>query len=220
MQPQNRRVFFRHATVLAAAFTTPGAFAQTLTETFKTGEGPFYPDRMPLDTDNDLLVLNNTLTPAVGQITHLTGRLLTSSGQPIRNASIEVWQVDNNGSYIHKDGANDGKRDANFQGYGRFLTASTGQYYFRTIKPISYTLQGQFRTAHIHFAISRNGQRVFTTQLHVKGHPDNARDFVLERITDPRARESVLAEFRPVENSKVGELSANFDIILGTTSAL
>ena len=30
-----------------------------------------------LDTDNDLLILNDAITPAVGEITHLTGKVLT-----------------------------------------------------------------------------------------------------------------------------------------------
>jgi protocatechuate 3,4-dioxygenase beta subunit len=201
------------------AFSTRGLFAETLRETVQLGEGPFYPDKLPLDTDNDLLIVNNSITPAVGQITHLTGRLLTTSGQPIRNAVIEIWETDIKGSYIHKDGANTGGRDRNFQGYGRFLTDSKGQYYFRTIKPVPYTLQGQFRTAHIHFAISRNGKRIFTTQLLVKGLEANARDFIVERIKDPRDLETVLVDFKPMEGSKIGELTANFDIVPGRTLA-
>jgi protocatechuate 3,4-dioxygenase beta subunit len=174
---------------------------------------------MPLDTDNDLLIVNDSITPAVGEITHLTGRLLSPSGQPIRNAFIEIWQVDNKASYIHTDGANTAGRDRNFQGYGRFLTDSRGQYYFRTIKPVSYTLQNQFRTAHIHFGVSKNGKRIFTTQMHIKGHADNSRDFILNGMRDARVRETVLAEFKKVEGSKFGELSANFDIVMGYTAA-
>ena len=33
--------------------TSRGAFAQQLAETPQMVEGPFYPDRLPLDTDND-----------------------------------------------------------------------------------------------------------------------------------------------------------------------
>jgi len=220
MVVHTRRAFVQSLVIGTAAFTTPGLFAETLTQTARTGEGPFYPDKMPLDTDNDLLIVNNSITPAVGEITHLGGRLLTSSGEPVRSAFIEIWQVDNKASYIHTDGANTGGRDGNFQGYGRFLTDSRGQYYFRTIKPVSYTLQNQFRTAHIHIAISKNGRRIFTTQMHIKGHPDNARDFILNGMRDPKARETVLAEFRKVQGSKIGELSANYDIVMGYTAEL
>ena len=45
-------------------------------------EGPFYPDKLPLDTDNDLIIVNDHVTPAVGEITHLTGRILGSDRDP------------------------------------------------------------------------------------------------------------------------------------------
>jgi protocatechuate 3,4-dioxygenase, beta subunit len=199
-----------------ALFDTRGLFAETLARTAATTEGPFYPDKMPLDTDNDLLIINDAITPAVGQVTHLTGRILTATGQPIRNAFVEIWQVDQTGSYVHTRGRQPAGHDANFQGYGRFLTDSKGQYYFRTIKPISYTLIGIFRTAHIHFAISRNGKRVFTTQLLVKGLAENARDGVVRGI-DPKALETLLVGFNPIKGSRIGELAATFDLVLGKT---
>jgi protocatechuate 3,4-dioxygenase beta subunit len=219
MVVHTRRTFVSSLVFGAAAFYTPGLFAETLAQTVRTGEGPFYPDKMPLDTDNDLLIVNDSITPAVGEITHLTGRALSKSGEPIRNAFVEIWQVDSKASYIHTDGANTGGRDGNFQGYGRFLSDSRGQYYFRTIKPVSYTLQNQFRTAHIHFAISKNGRRIFTTQMHIKGHQDNARDFVLNGMRDAAARESVLVDFKKVQGSRIAELNANFDIVMGYTAA-
>src|SRR5262245_51842891 len=118
----DRRRFLQCVTVGMAAYATPGVFAQKLTETASTTEGPFYPDKMPIDTDNDLLILNDSITPAVGQITHLEGRVLSSSGEPIRNAFVEIWQVDNTGSYIHTGGRQPTGNDKNFQGYGRFLS--------------------------------------------------------------------------------------------------
>jgi protocatechuate 3,4-dioxygenase, beta subunit len=201
-----------------ASFSRRGLFAEALSlqPTATTTEGPFYPDKMPLDTDNDLLIINDAITPGVGQVTHLTGRVLTMTGQPVRNAFVEIWQVDSTASYVHTEGRQPTGHDTNFQGYGRFLTDAKGQYYFRTIKPISYTLLGIFRTAHIHVAISKNGKRVFTTQLLVKGHPDNARDGVVKRI-DPKALETVLVSFTPLPESKIGELAATCDIVLGKT---
>jgi protocatechuate 3,4-dioxygenase, beta subunit len=199
-----------------AAFTPPGLFAQQLVETGTTTEGPFYPDVLPLDTDNDLLVINDSITPGVGEITHLTGRVLTKSGQPVRNAFVEIWQVDHTGSYVHTGGRQPTGFDKNFQGYGRFLSDSKGQYYFRTIKPIEYTLIGIFRTAHIHVAVSQNGRRVFTSQLLVNGHPANARDSIVKNL-EPRALKTLLVDFTPAPGTKLGELSANFDIVLGAT---
>src|SRR5690606_38590737 len=119
---RERRQIIKTLGLGAAMLTVPGAFAETLRRTATTGDGPFYPDRLPLDTDNDLLIINDHLTPAVGEITHLTGRLLAENGAPVRNAVIEIWQADMNGSYIHTGGRYEGKLDGNFQGYGRFLT--------------------------------------------------------------------------------------------------
>src|SRR5215204_1204440 len=139
-----RRQFLRRlaASSSLALFTRRGLFAEALElkPTASTTEGPFYPDKMPLDTDNDLLIINDAITPAIGEVTHLTGRVLTATGQPIRNAFVEIWEVDNTGSYVHTGGRQPTGNDRNFQGYGRFLTDSKGQYYFRTLKPIEYTL--------------------------------------------------------------------------------
>jgi len=199
----------------AAAFTVPGAFAQVLTETPRMTEGPFYPDRLPLDTDNDLLRITDDATPALGQITHLTGRILDSRGEPVRNALVEIWQCDANGAYLHSRSGNGDNRDSHFQGYGRFLTSSTGQYYFRTIKPVAYP----GRTPHIHFKISRSDESLLTTQMLVAGEPQNDRDGVFRHIQDEARRAAVCAEFTPVEDSPIEELDARWDVVLGWTPA-
>jgi protocatechuate 3,4-dioxygenase beta subunit len=211
--PQSRRVFLSTLTLGAAAFATRGAFADELVRTPRQTEGPFYPDKLPLDTDNDLLVINDTITPAVGEVTYLTGRILDAQGYPVRNALVEIWQVDNNGSYIHSRDAKRGKGDAHFQGFGRFLTASSGEYSFRTIKPVPYT----GRTRHIHFKIKRNGKELLTTQCYVKGEPGNQRDGIYRSIRDEKAREAVTIDFTPIPGSRIGELAAKFDVILGFT---
>src|SRR6266700_1132823 len=118
---QNRRRFLRGLSLGAAFFTVPGAFAEELIRTPRQTEGPFYPDHLPLDTDNDLLIVNDSITPAVGEITHLSGRLLDSRGEPIKNAVVEIWQVDSKGVYLRARGSNPAKYDPNFQGFGRFL---------------------------------------------------------------------------------------------------
>ena len=199
----------------AAVYFRPEVFAGQLVRTPRQTEGPFYPDPLPLDTDNDLIIINDALTPAIGIVTHLGGRILDSRGAPVRNAVVEIWQVDSNGAYLHSGSDNGERRDANFQGFGRFQTGSTGEYRFRTIKPVAYP----GRTPHIHFAVGLKGRDKFTTQCYVKGEPRNERDGVLGEIRDARARESVVVPFSPVAGSKVGELAARFDIVLGYTPA-
>jgi|TARA_B110000305_G_scaffold5153_1_gene5039 protocatechuate 3,4-dioxygenase beta subunit len=194
-------------------FTIPGLMAETLTLTPKQTEGPFYPDRMPLDTDNDLIVINDALTPAVGTIAYLSGTVTDSKGNPLRNTLVEIWQVDNNGVYLHTRGGNREKWDSNFQGYGRFLTDSKGRYFFRTLKPSPYS----GRTPHIHMAVSAKGQRKLTTQCYIKGEPRNNKDFILKRVQSEKARNSLIIPFNPLPKSKIGEVAARFDVVLGWT---
>src|SRR3954466_15730892 len=112
-----RRQFIRRAGLGLALFTVPGAFAAQLVRTPKQTEGPFYPTDLPLDTDNDLIIVNDGITPAVGETTHLSGRILDAKGQPIRNSLVEIWQVDNKGVYLHKGSNRHNDRDKNFQGF-------------------------------------------------------------------------------------------------------
>jgi protocatechuate 3,4-dioxygenase beta subunit len=213
--PTSRRAFLGALTLGAAAFTTRGLFAEelSLVRTPRQTEGPFYPNKLPLDTDNDLLIVNDSITPAVGTVTHLSGRILDAKGEPVRNALVEIWQCDNNGAYLHTGSDNGGKRDANFQGFGRFLTASTGEYYFRTIKPVPYP----GRTPHIHFKIKKGGKELLTTQCYVKGDAGNEKDFILQSIRDVKARNSVIVDFAPLKDSRIGEVGARFDVVLGIT---
>ena len=115
----DRRRFLSRCGLSLAFLAVPGAFAEQLILTPKQTEGPFYPDHLPLDTDNDLLVVNDALTPAVGEITYLSGRILDESGAPIRNALVEIWQCDAKGVYLHSGSNDAAKRDAHFQEIGR-----------------------------------------------------------------------------------------------------
>src|SRR4051794_37188307 len=96
----SRRGFLGALTFGAAALTTRGLFAEELVRTPSQTEGPFYPDKLPLDTDNALLIINDAIPPAVGSVTHLGGRILDAKGDPVRNALVEIWQVDDKGAYI------------------------------------------------------------------------------------------------------------------------
>ncbi|HZY88070.1 MAG TPA: protocatechuate 3,4-dioxygenase [Gemmataceae bacterium] len=202
---------------LAAAggvlLTAPGAFADELVRTPKQTEGPFYPNKLPLDTDNDLLIVNDSITPAVGKVTHLSGRVLDAKGKPVRNALVEIWQCDAKGVYLHTADSGRKEPDKNFQGFGRFLTGSSGEYYFRTIKPVPYP----GRTPHIHFKIKKAGKELLTTQCYVKGEPGNNRDFIYLAVRDPKARAAITVDFAPLKESRIGELTARFDVVLGVT---
>lgn len=209
----SRRETLRRIAAGSALFAAPGAFAEALLRTPAQTEGPFYPDHLPLDTDNDLLIINDGIKPAVGEVAYVTGRILDAKGAPLRNAVVEIWQCDSGGAYLHSRTGNADKQDKNFQGFGRFITGSTGEYLFRTIKPVPYP----GRSPHIHYKVKLGGKELLTTQCYIKGHAGNEKDGVWRSIKDEKARDSVTVDFAPLPGAKAGELSAKFDIVLGFT---
>lgn len=170
--------------------------------------GPFYPDEIPLDDDNDLVRVKGHAGLAKGRISDLSGRLVDLSGRPIRDTRIEIWQCDANGRYRHSRDPGRAPIDADFQGFGRAVSDADGRYRFRTIRPVAYP----GRTPHIHVAVYPAGERPFVTQLYVAGETRNAEDFLYRRIPVEQ-RERVTAPFEPT-TSPDAELAARWDIVL------
>lgn len=199
---------------LAAALpgVHPGsARAQTrLRPTPAQTEGPFYPDRMPSDVDNDLVQVAGRASPGAGKVTHLTGRVTDTQGQPLSDHTVEIWQCDAQGAYRHSRDPRVASADANFQGYGRTTTAADGSYRFRTIQPVPYP----GRTPHIHLAVSQGNRRRLVTQLYIAGFAGNETDGVFRSVrADDRGL--LLARFEPALDLEQGALRARFDIVLG-----
>ena len=122
----DRRKFLSSLAAGGAFFTVRGAFAQALVETPAQTLGPFYPDRLPLDQDNDLLLIQDDITPAVGVISWISGRVLDSSGRPIRGALVEIWQANAAGRYHHPVDQHNAPLDPNLTGAGRCVTNEKG----------------------------------------------------------------------------------------------
>ena len=213
----NRRNFLTiSSSLLLTQACSSNELAEKLTLTPRQTAGPFYPDKLPLDTDNDLIVINNSITAAVGEITQLTGRVLTPAGSPLNNTTVEIWQVDNSGIYMHSKDPNVSKKDSNFQSYGRFLTNSKGEFFFRTIKPVAYKT-GIFRTPHIHVTVSRKGKKLISTQLYIKNEPLNKKDRIYQSIKNPKARESVTLDYKPFKDNNIQQFKAHVDLVVGFT---
>ena len=205
-----RRAVVLGATGLAGAAALGSPLAAELLPTPRQTMGPFYPTELPLDADNDLLVVQGRAGTAAGTPTHVFGRVFDRRGQPMREALVEIWQCDANGRYHH---AGDGRRvplDAGFQGYGRFVTGEDGTYRFRTIRPVPYP----GRTPHIHFAVAAPGLERLVTHMYVEGEPGNARDGVLAGIRDERLRRQVIVALRPAPELEGDALGGRFDIVL------
>ncbi len=208
-----RRVLKAGASVVAWSVlgASPGAvWAQSLIRTPTQSMGPFYPRRLPADADNDLVQVAGQRGTARGIVTHLGGRVLDEDGRAISGALIEIWQCDANGRYHHPGDRRNAPLDEGFQGYGRDTSTATGEYRFRTIKPVAYP----GRAPHVHFAIRGPGFDPLITQMYVAGAPENRRDWLLNRVHDRRARERLIVAFSP-DPAEPGALRAQFDIVLG-----
>ena len=204
------------APLAQALFTTRGLFAEqlALTPTPWRTEGPFYPDKLPLDTDNDLIIINDSITPAVGEITHLTGRVLDASGSPVRNATVEIWQCDANKVYHHTGDSGQGPTSRT-----RTSRASAGSPPARPASTASARSSPSPTPAgpapHIHFKVKKGDRELLTTQMNIAGHPGNEVDGVASGGLSVFERELLQVDFKPVKGSKIGELAAHFEIVLG-----
>jgi protocatechuate 3,4-dioxygenase beta subunit len=210
----NRRFFL--GALGASLVTAPALFAEQLFRTPELTEGPFYPDKIPLDTDNDLIIVGKNTTPALGVVTHLTGKVFDVNGAPVKNALVEIWQCDANAVYLNTrdSGPKAKQQDQNFQGFGRCETTDKGEYRFRTIKPVPYPGRP---AGHIHFKVKKGNRELITSQIFVRGAAGNARDGVFGSAGDLIDRELVTTDFKPVKDSKIGELQAYFEIVIGRT---
>lgn len=211
--PQSRRKLLHSLLLTTWGLITQSIYAEALTLTPRATEGPYYPDHLPLDQDNNLLQILGNQAPATGIITEFGGRVLDVDGKALSAASVELWQADSHGCYIHSKGAPKGKeRDPQFQGFGKITTNEKGEYRFRTIQPAAYP----GRTRHFHIAVLQHGKRLLTTQLYFAGEPQNEKDGILKRIADEQQRLSVIREFKPMTSGSQ-ELVATWDIVVGMT---
>lgn len=193
----NRRLIM--GGLLASAVVTPALADEDEIITPGMITGPFYPDRMPDDQDWDLLRTGGLESGAAPLIVEgVVKGVFGPPARPVRNATVELWQCDANGRYLHSGDEGAAPRDEGFQGYGVVRTDTEGRYRFRTLKPPSYTADaGPFgiitRTPHIHLAVTVDGVRRLTTQMFFAGEPLNAQDVELARIPEPERQAALMA---------------------------
>lgn len=207
---ERRRVLLGAAAAFGAALQPRLLHAAGVLLTPAQSEGPFYPVAPPTDRDADLVRVTGADAQAIGQVTHVTGRVLDRQGRPLPATLVEIWQCDANGRYLHPGDRGGVDRDPRFQGYGQTLTDTGGGYHFRTIRPVAYP----GRTPHIHFkVVGAGGRELLTTQMYVAGEPLNARDFLYRRL-DPDERARVTVPLRPATGQESGALAGMFDIVV------
>jgi catechol 1,2-dioxygenase len=110
----------------------------------------------------------------------VAGRVIDSHGNPIAGARLDVWQTSSDGFYDTQD-----RRQPEMNLRGVFTTGADGGYFFRSIKPMSYSIptdgpvgemltalgRHAMRPAHIHFIVSAPGFEPVTTHIFVEGDP-------------------------------------------------
>src|SRR5215472_12119806 len=125
--------------------------------------GPVFGRVLVGPTDHDLTVQH--AGEPIGERMIVTGRVLDSDGRPVPSTLVEIWQANSAGRYRHQVDDHPAPLDPNFDGGGRCITDSRGQYRFVTIKPGPYQWQNHlnaWRPAHIHFSVFG---RAFTQRL-------------------------------------------------------
>ena len=193
----------RRKLLLGLAALPLSRLAEAATATPAASEGPFYPTGSMRfdDVDNDLVRIDGVVESAGGEIVRLGGRVLNRDGRPLDAARVEIWQCDVNGRYLHRRDFGWSSRDPGFQGFGHSLTGTDGRYAFRTIRPVPYS----GRTPHIHVKVLIGGRDVLTTQFYLPDHPENARDWLYQRVPVER-REQVTMRFAPGGAEPTAEL--------------
>jgi protocatechuate 3,4-dioxygenase beta subunit len=137
--------------------------------------GPFYP-LGELTQNSDLTRAPGRSGRAEGQVLNVMGRVLNLSGEPVRNAKVEVWQANTYGRYTHPSDTSPAPLDPNFEGAAVLTTDLEGRYRFKTIKPAAYPAGPNLtRPAHIHFQVSGRQDRL-VTQMYFENDPYNETD--------------------------------------------
>ncbi len=111
---------------------------------------------------------------APGEPGYFSGRILSTDGNPVPNAGIEVWQSDENGFYdVQYDDLD------KMRGRGQMSADEEGNYYFWSVKPVAYPIpddgpvgdmlkaanRSPMRPAHEHFMISAEGHETLITHV-------------------------------------------------------
>lgn len=146
-------------TTAVAQTGTASTAAKACTLTPAQTEGPYYTPGAPARS-------NLTADVKTGTPLTVTGQVLDQNCQPLKGATVDVWQADAQGQYDNGGFALRGKVTADAQ----------GRYTFQTVVPGEYP----GRTPHIHIKVTAPGGRTLTTQLYLPGLSSNARDRIYQ----------------------------------------
>ena len=113
-----------------------------------------------------------------GEDVYVTGRVLSTDGQPIPNAALDIWQAKADGIY-------DLQTEGEFELRGRVRANEKGEYALKSYKPKFYSVpmdgpvgdlvrgtgNHHMRPAHMHAIVSAPGYQQVITHVFVEGDP-------------------------------------------------
>jgi len=137
--------------------------------------GPFYREGSPE------MKLGDCIVQSPRQQVVIYGQVTDADGKGVPNASVEIWQTDEDGAYdLQKQ---DGVEIPSMDMRGHFHADAEGKYYLRTVIPLGYMIpmdgpvgdmiraqkRHGYRPSHIHFMIGAPGYRELATALYTAG---------------------------------------------------
>ena len=170
--------------------------------TIRTIEGPLYvagaPEEKGFARLDDGTDLDN------GTVLFMQGTVYDNDGKPLPNAKVEVWHANSLGNYSFFD-----ESQSAFNLRRSIITDENGNYAFRSIVPLGYSVPPDgmtqkvlgplgrhgHRPAHIHFFASADGHRKLTTQINIDGDEYLWDDFAFA------SREGLVPEVTMVEDA-------------------
>lgn len=144
--------------------------------TVRTIEGPLYVAGAP--EEKGFARLDDGTDLENGTVLFMQGTVYGEDGEPIPNAKVEVWHANSLGNYSFFD-----ESQSDFNLRRTIVTDENGNYGFRSIVPLGYSVpdggstkklldalgRHGHRPAHIHFFASADGHRKLTTQINIDG---------------------------------------------------
>ncbi|WDK15925.1 dioxygenase [Colletotrichum graminicola] len=179
--------------------------------------GPFYRYDAQILPNGSSIVSSLDSPDYQEAFTHLHGRVLDQHGQPVKDATVDIWHTAPNGMYEQQV---TGQPDMDLR--GRFRTDGEGRYSLYCLKPVPYPVPDDgpggrllklldrhaYRPAHLHFIVSADGYRPVTTQLFDKEGEYLEDDSVFA------VKEDLIVEYKPSEPGSKARWTLEYDFVL------
>lgn len=181
-----------------------------------------YPGGEAITTNNNLILPTGKSVEADGQKLIIQGRLVDSQCKPLKEAMVEIWQVNPFGQYELLEDDEAATPKPSFAGTGRAISNAEGQFSFTTAFPgvVTYQVREPYkvivkgkevtkyrmvthrRAPHINMLVKPDGLATFSTTLFFDGDRRNADDIVFKKLNTAQ-QNSVTMNMSPLDDNTV-----------------